>query len=304
MTRRTGKKNLLLAFDAFGTLFTPHQTIAAQYCDIARRHGLGGLKEDDIQVSFHQAFKEEASQRPNYGKNVGMKAPEWWANVITKTFTPLIPTGTELPERLIPDLLHRFSSNEGYTIYPDVMPLFQRLRRLKNCRNEDEWPWERTVVGVITNSDDRIPGILQSFGLKISPGRFRSAHQVRACDAEEDDINFIVLSYDVGYEKPDKKIFEAANQVLEDALIGSRVEAADFDKAFVGDDMEKDAQAASKAGWYGVLVDRQEAHVSQFEEGRKVVHIAGPDGSEDESFEIIRDLSVITDWRSWSQPRS
>lgn len=304
MAKRAGKKNILLAFDAFGTLFTPRQPIAIQYGYLARRHGLNGLKEDDIQASFHKAFKEEASERPNYGKSIGMKAPEWWANVITNTFTPLIPTSTKLPERLIPDLLDLFSSEEGYALYPDVMPLFQRLRRLKNCRNEDEWPWQRTVVGVITNSDDRIPGILQSFGLKVGDKRFGNAHQLRASDAEEYDINFIVLSYDVGYEKPHKEIFEAADQVLEGVLVGSGAEAADFDKVFVGDEIEKDAQAASKAGWYGVFVDRQEAYASQFEEGKRLFQRTGADGSESESFEIIRDFSALTNWRLWSKRRS
>jgi REG-2-like HAD superfamily hydrolase len=304
MAKHVGKKNILLAFDAFGTLFNPRQPIAAQYGYLARLHGMGGLREDDIQASFHKAFKEEASELPNYGKNIGMKAPEWWANVIIKTFTPLIPINTKLPEQLVPDLLHRFSSNEGYAIYPDVMPLFQHLQRLKNCRNEDKWPWQRTVVGVITNSDDRIPGILQSFGLKIGPRRFGSVHKLRASDAEEYDINFVVLSYDVGYEKPDKEIFQAADQVLKDVLIGSEVEATDFDKVFVGDEIEKDAQAASKAGWYGVLVDRQKVYASQFEEGKRLVLMADPDGSEGDSFEIIKDLSVLTDWRPWNKRRS
>ena len=302
MAKHAGKKNILLAFDAFGTLFTPRQPIAAEYGYLARRHGLLGLREEDIDTSFQKAFKEESSEHPNFGKNIGMKAPEWWANVIMKTFTPLVPTIDKLPDRLVPDLLRHFSSNEGYAIYPDVLPLFRRLRRLKNCRNEDEWPWQRTVVGVITNSDDRIPGILESFGLKVGPMRFRSGDRLRASDVEEYDVNFIVLSYDVGYEKPNKEIFEAADQVLEDVLIGSGAEAADFDKVFVGDDMEKDAQAASKAGWYGMLVDRQEAHASKFE-GTGLVRIAGHDGSEGESFEIIRDLGVLKDWRPWDKRR-
>lgn len=305
MAKTARKKNILLAFDAFGTLFNPRQPMAAQYGYLARRHGLRGLREDDILASFRKAFKEETSERPNYGKTVGMKAPEWWANVIVKTFTPLIPTNTKLPERLVPDLLHRFSSNVGYAVYPDVMPLFQRLRRFKTCHKEDdEWPWQRTVVGVITNSDDRIPNILESFGLKVGPARFRNAYQLRTCDMKECDINFVILSYDVGYEKPDKEIFEAAEQVLEDVLIGSGAEAADFDKVFVGDDTEKDAQAASKAGWYGMLVDRQEAHVSQFEEGKRLFQTTGHDGFEGESFEIIRDLSVLTEWRPWNKRRS
>jgi hypothetical protein len=46
------KRNLLLAFDAFGTLFTPRQSIAVQYGNVARRHGLVGFTDDDVARSF------------------------------------------------------------------------------------------------------------------------------------------------------------------------------------------------------------------------------------------------------------
>lgn len=44
--------NLLLTFDAFGTLFTPKISIAAQYVLVAQGHGLVGVKEGDVRVAF------------------------------------------------------------------------------------------------------------------------------------------------------------------------------------------------------------------------------------------------------------
>ena len=94
------KKDLLLCFDAFGTLFAPKAPIAEQYGEIARQHGLSGFSNSQVQDAFKKgevaierlskisawltlciAFKEESKQRPNYGKASGMEAPEWWGNV-------------------------------------------------------------------------------------------------------------------------------------------------------------------------------------------------------------------------------
>lgn len=111
--RGAQKKNLLLCLDAFGTLFTPRQPIAQQYAAVARKHGLRGFKDEDVDAAFrkgkyvevasfftivslrgfdahtrtsnelteNKAFKEESRIHPNYGKAVRMKAPHWWSNV-------------------------------------------------------------------------------------------------------------------------------------------------------------------------------------------------------------------------------
>jgi hypothetical protein len=51
------KVNLLLTFDAFGTLFEPKDSIAAQYAHVAQEHGITGVEESDIQVTFKQGNK-------------------------------------------------------------------------------------------------------------------------------------------------------------------------------------------------------------------------------------------------------
>lgn len=74
------KRNLLLCFDAFGTLFKPRQPVAQQYADVARSLGLSGFTNEDVAASFKNAFKQEAKQNPNYGKANGMNAEKWWTN--------------------------------------------------------------------------------------------------------------------------------------------------------------------------------------------------------------------------------
>jgi FMN phosphatase YigB (HAD superfamily) len=277
------KKNLLLAFDAFGTLYQPNSPIPTQYGRIGLKHGVHCQLGDDIvplKNSFKRAFGKESSANPNYGKVTGLGAEKWWANVscivritsnitnvtrkvIKNTYQPFLRPDQSVPQALISELLTRYSTSEGYDMYPDVKSFFSMLRRRKEQANIDlPWNWDKTVVGVITNSDDRVSGILESFGLQVGSRRVGSSAQRTARASFDDDISFVVLSYDVGFEKPDRRIFDAASEMLRETLAeaGNSAEGQDidgFEKLYVGDSIEKDYFGAKDAGWNALVVDRQ-----------------------------------------------
>ena len=79
----------------------------------------------------------------------------------------------------------------------------------------------------------------------------------------EYDIDFTVLSYDVGAEKPEGRIFAAAEEMLAATLNDSLSSSSDtpppvssFEKIYVGDDLQKDVFGAQDAGWSSVLLQR------------------------------------------------
>ena len=111
----------------------------------------------------------------------------------------------------------------------------------------------KPIVGVITNSDDRVPSILSSFGLQVGPSRY--GENSPASFKAEDDINFVITSYDVGCEKPDPGIFDATKQMLpgQDRFL------------HVGDDLQKDYCAAESAGWEAILLVREAKNSRQDE---------------------------------------
>lgn len=155
--------------------------------------------------------------------------------------------------KLISDLLHRFESSEGYRLYEDVTPMFEYLRRIKR-QSTVEVAAPEVTIGVITNSDDRVPSVLSSLGLEVSWRRYGLTEE--ALDPRsnmEDDVDFVVMSYDVGYEKPSRDIFDAAKQ-----LVRSHWGSLDQEDRFIhiGDDLEKDYEGAQRAGWESVLLDR------------------------------------------------
>ncbi|KAI9734668.1 MAG: hypothetical protein M1834_002269 [Cirrosporium novae-zelandiae] len=287
------QRGLVLTFDAFGTLFTPRFHIAKHYGDIARQLGLKGFRDEDVGESFLKAFKSEQKARPNYGREEGMKVEDWWGNVITQTFTPFVPSAS-LPSTLVPRLLSCFSSSEGYTLYADVPPLFQLLRKLKttSATTTINTPtYTPIIIGVITNSDSRVSLVLESLGLQVRtrapdpkildvqdkevPGqRIQGLEELTGSQTGNrvppPDIDMLILSYDVRTSKPDKEIFRKAMETAH-LLAGSEEDGEKLALTLrdreqmregwtylhVGDEYDKDYVGAKEAGWQSILLDRE-----------------------------------------------
>ncbi|KAK4160618.1 hypothetical protein QBC43DRAFT_112624 [Cladorrhinum sp. PSN259] len=285
-------RNLLLCFDAFGTLIRPNQPVIKQYALVAEQFGLGvrdnsdsasddGLKR--LEKSFKEAFKTQNRMYPNFGKMINsdqnvefentrerevvMTPEKWWDDVITNTFTPFLPNGQQnLPSGLANKLLHRFSSSEGYDLtVPDLQSHLRRIKSLNsNSGGNGGGGGYKTTIGVITNSDDRIPSVLSSCGLNVSPIRYGTLSS-SPDTTKTYDIDFHVMSYDSGYAKPDPRIFEQAAELAHNmGQKGSDIEIKkeeeeEWTKIYVGDEFENDLLGANKAGWHGILVLSSEA---------------------------------------------
>lgn len=167
------------------------------------------------------------------------------------------------------------------------------LRQTRAQPSTSPWRWEKTIVGVISNSDDRVPSVLASLGLNVQPRRVGS--KIRRI-AESEDISFVVHSYDVGFEKPDRRIFNAATGILGSSL-GS---VDDYQKLYVGDSVSNDYIGAEKAGWHAVLIDRHDPKGGREAEAErkapletKSVEVA--DGRM-KKVKVIRGLAELVNW--------
>ncbi|KAK3360357.1 hypothetical protein B0T25DRAFT_128508 [Lasiosphaeria hispida] len=232
---RPERRNLLVCFDAFGTLFRPRESIANTYLRIAYECGIphGTLKVGDVEKAFKAAFASNQKTHPNYGRTSGMRTSEWWTKVIHDTFTPLLP-------------LH-----------------LAALRRSKSGH--------RVVTGVLTNSDDRVPGILGSLGFRVSPLRAGYTPSRAETDGRAFDIDFAALSYDVGAAKPDPAVFRAAEGLAARVVageeevgrrrdvLGAIAGSGEWVRVYVGDEVAVDVAGAVAAGWNAVLVDPEGA---------------------------------------------
>jgi len=109
-----------------------------------------------------------------------------------------------------------FGSADRWRAYEDVLPAFARLRT------------RGLQIGIISNWDRRLAGILDGLGLGAS-------------------ISTVVSSADVGLHKPDPRIFELACE---------RLGVTPAEAAHVGDHHYADVLGATAVGMIPVLIDR------------------------------------------------
>ncbi|KAL4952593.1 hypothetical protein BDW69DRAFT_200680 [Aspergillus filifer] len=279
---------LLLTLDAFNTLFHPRQPIPLQYASSAANYNIL-LSPAQIQPAFRASFKALSASHPNYGRDLALRGEfagprQWWEGVIRGCFARALKLSpdskgtTEIPDALIQDLLERFASKRGYKLYDDVEPFFRglRARQLSHGRRR------KVVVGVISNSDDRISPVLESLGVSVRDARAgeektRQGHDLPGFEEESEkhsstsnsspgsgqeqkkDIDFILTSYQAGVEKPDRLIWDTALRTAQQLgdQTETMAECEDWERIHVGDDYNKDYRGAEDAGWRAYHLPRE-----------------------------------------------
>ncbi|QDS75367.1 hypothetical protein FKW77_002379 [Venturia effusa] len=282
-------KHLLLTFDAFGTLYKPRTSIPAEYVKIAKTYGIQGIDEQELAVSFRKAFKSTSKQFPNYGKNAKLGLSEWWTHVIRGSFEPV--SSKPISDAMIGSLMRHFSGREAYCFFDDVLPFFAYLKDVNGSRAQSpEWPWKSTTVGIITNSDNRVAAILEALGL-----RSRDKREGESKDTGS-DISFVAASYDVGFEKPDARIFHAARDAFAQLPTSAEISDDDVVRVHVGDDLEKDVIGAIGAGWTPIFLDRDtrfEDEKGRDRQERSTLPVTHPVTHEKTKINRIRNLSRL-----------
>ena len=165
------------------------------------------------------------------------------------------------PDKLSDQLWQVFSSSKGYRLEQTAGGLFEALQALKLGNETGKVPIK---VGVITNSDPRVPTILADLGLRVRPLRCNAdqdATKLPILKLNEDtdlddrvDIDFVVMSYDVKYEKPATQIFDAALEL--NGFGPKHIQTGEVQCIHVGDSEVEDHRAALKSGWQSILFDK------------------------------------------------
>ena len=120
----------------------------------------------------------------------------------------------EILLQVVQEALRSFGNT--YTLFEDVLPLFQKLKT------------KQFLLGIITNADKYVLNYIESLGLKPF-------------------LDVIMTSEQAGAEKPSPRIFSAA---LEAAAIQPS------EMLYVGDQYKTDILGARSAGCQAVLLDR------------------------------------------------
>ncbi|RMJ22288.1 hypothetical protein PHISP_06842 [Aspergillus sp. HF37] len=293
------KRTLLITLDAFETLFHPRKPIADLYAAAANHYrfprGAPPLTPEKIHSAFKETFKAQSSILPNYGRDAALAGKyagpkQWWSEVVVDTLARASGSREEVPPHLVNTLLNRFASSDSYALYPDVDEFLRWMTTVKVFEGGE---FDKIVVGVVSNSDDRVPAILSSLGKRVGPWRApqyatgKKPPRIRGFEPssfysrlaqnpppsstwlepsgkgrvqvpvfeEPNDFDLVITSFQAGFEKPKREIFAAAKDAAR-AMLGPEYACGKWVCVHAGDDYVKDYCAARDAGWDAYFLDR------------------------------------------------
>lgn len=209
----------LITFDVTGTLLKFRMPVGQQYAKVGSSFGLKA-DPDLLQKNFKIFYKQMIKDHPNFGQVTGLGWESWWKQLVTLTFKNSL-LGIDIDTSKMDDISSRlidvYKTSEGWELESGAVELLDFLK-VRNIH-----------LGVISNYDSRLEGILKD--LKIMKY-----------------FNFIVASYEVKFQKPDKNIFKFVEQ-MNNNLKPNEV-------LHVGDSVELDFLGAQNAGWNAILIHK------------------------------------------------
>lgn len=221
MHRSFPELNTIL-FDATGTLIAVRGSVGRRYATRAAAHGIRldpALTASAFAGALVAAPPLCFPNRPEAERDAA--ALDWWRAVVAETVrggasTPLdrLGVGEARFEAFFTDLYASFAGAAEWRASGDAPPVLAELAR------------RGYQLGVLSNFDRRLPGILAALGLA---GYF----------------GHIETSVELGAAKPDPRSFRGAL-----ARLGASPDAT----AYVGDSPETDARGAAGAGLLPVLL--------------------------------------------------
>lgn len=197
----------------------------------AQRSALG-VDADAIAAAFGPAFGAQCAAHPCFGAG-SISSREWWSTVVRQSFVDagVAPAviDAEFP-LLFPVLYDSLGTSATWELLDASVGVVQQLARWRA-----QLPKGGLTIGVVSNWDERLPGLLASLGIG---GLF----------------DFVLTSREHGAEKPCASIFDAARQRA--GLSASEVSPATC--VHIGDKFSTDVVGASAAGWRAVYLASDE----------------------------------------------
>jgi putative hydrolase of the HAD superfamily len=197
-------------FDAGGTLLHVRPSVGHVYAEAVARLG-HHVDPDCLNAAFREAWGRSLERRRAalYVSNDDFLREEW-RRIVGESFEGRVPK--EAVDETFPALYDHFSGPKPWAVAEGAVETLSALRE------------EGIRVGVLSNWDSRLPRTLAELGLRPH-------------------LDFLVVSYAVGVEKPHPGIFhEAARRA------GARPESL----LMVGDSWDQDVKPALALGWRAI----------------------------------------------------
>ncbi len=201
-----------ITFDAGGTLLYTHPSVGHIYAAVMARHGVH-LPPDTLEGAFETSFGE-AIARPRLEPPGSVSDRLWWHRVVADTLERLDCPADDF-DRLFDELWETFANPASWRLYDEATETLDTLAR-RGYR-----------LALLSNWDDRLRNLIAGLGIA-------SCFEVQ------------IISCEVGAEKPDRRIFTAAEEALD--LPGRSL-------LHIGDSVHHDFNGAIQAGWHCLLIN-------------------------------------------------
>ncbi|XP_077161447.1 haloacid dehalogenase-like hydrolase domain-containing protein 3 [Paroedura picta] len=203
----------LLTWDVKDTLLRLRIPVGESYAAEARTHGLQ-VEAEALNQAFRQAYKAQEQCFPNYGLDRGLSSKQWWLGVVRKTFQL---SGVHEDKVILPiaeKLYCDYCTKHNWELLPGAIEALQWCQQLG------------IRMAVISNFDRRLSEILAQCNL-------------------QQHFEFVLSSENVGFAKPDKRIFLEALRI-------SKVPPPLA--AHIGDSYTNDYRAPREVGMHSFLL--------------------------------------------------
>ena len=205
----------LVTFDVTGTLLQFRTSVYEQYAQAGKKFGIAADPEI-LKSNFKEEWRRLSEKHPNYGRFTGLLWEGWWVNMVKGTFKSYAKSHEDDVNisKTAEYLLRHFQTSQAWVVSKNAEDLLEFLKT------------SDVKLGIISNYDSRLHRILKALDIN---------HY----------FDFVLTSYEVGCEKPDPRIFEAAlkkvNEVNKEEII------------HIGDDVRLDYFGAKSMGWQALL---------------------------------------------------
>lgn len=226
-----------ITFDMGGTLLFPQPSVGEIYAEVLARHG--HVKEPgELEEAFMRIWKADVQQcTPEITAH---SEKQRWKNVITRTFDGLAPLDMDA---LFDELWSAFATASRWRLPAETLPTLRELQA-RGYR-----------LAVLSNWDERLRPLLDEIGLAPF-------------------FEHVFVSYEIGFEKPDQRIFAAVEQ---------RLESRGHNILHIGDSYLHDVTGALSRGWNVVQAfcdSGTEGHVHRISHLPDLLHLLpGRDGA-------------------------
>jgi putative hydrolase of the HAD superfamily len=209
--------NRIVFFDAANTLLHLKRSVREIYAEFASKHGEyinpQSLKTPLKQVWQDMTNKYHDNKDMRYGVDVE-SSKMWWREFVGRVLKQARFNGDI--GVFFDELYYYFGSAEPWEVYDDAIETINKLKILGY------------KSGIISNWDHRLKGLLKDIGL-------------------DKLMDHIIISSFVGYEKPDRRIFEYA--LTESKTLPE-------DAYHIGDSFQEDIVGALNVGINPIFIKR------------------------------------------------